>query len=165
MLGRLFVADDSCTSCGLCARACPATAITMRDGLPAWSLRCCACNRCINACPASAIQTSRARLVLVALANIAAMIAAGPAARGILQAAAPGSGGPFFGLAVFTLNIAVYAAFTALQIGPLDSVLRSIERKPALRRFFAAGHTKRFRRYLAPGFRPADRSSAMSTTR
>jgi len=160
LLGRLFVADDACTSCGLCAEACPARAITMRNGLPAWSAGCSACNRCINLCPATAIQTSTARLVLVLGCNVAALVAAPGAARGLLRALAPGL--PAFGLWANLAGLALYAAFTLLQLGPLDALLRAAERSAALRRLFVAGPTRRFGRYLAPGFRP---SKARSTTR
>lgn len=164
LLGRLFVADDACTNCGLCAESCPAKAIAMKDGLPAWSAGCSACNRCINLCPAKAIQTSTARLVLVLGLNVAAMAAAPGIARGLLRAVAPGL--PAFGLWVNLAGLVLYAAFTALQIGPLDALLRAAERSPALRRFFFAGPTRRFGRYLAPGFRPgrpADKSMDKST--
>jgi len=153
-LARLFVADGACTGCGLCADACPSAAIEMRDGRPAWSTACSACNRCINLCPAAAIQTSTARLVLVLGLNAAAMLAAPRAADALLAAVGGGSGWPGFGLASFALSLALYAALTVLQLGPLDALLRAAERSRALRRIFVAGPTRRFPRYLAPGFSP-----------
>ena len=156
-LARLFVADGACTGCGLCADACPSAAIEMRDGRPAWSTACSACNRCINLCPAAAIQTSTARLVLVLGLNIAAMAATPPLSRAMLEALAGGRGWPGFGAAAFALSLGLYLAFTLLQLGPLDALLRSAERSRALRRPFAAGPTRRFPRYLAPGFVPARR--------
>ena len=51
-----FFAEDSCNGCGLCAANCPAHAITLKDGKPAWAAQCYQCMRCINECPRQAIQ-------------------------------------------------------------------------------------------------------------
>ncbi len=51
-----FRTGESCTGCGLCARNCPASAISMRDGKPVWAGQCYQCLRCINRCPQEAIQ-------------------------------------------------------------------------------------------------------------
>lgn len=51
-----FFAEDSCNGCGQCARNCPASAISLRDGKPVWAARCFQCLRCINECPQQAIQ-------------------------------------------------------------------------------------------------------------
>lgn len=55
-----FSVDDSCVSCGLCARICPSGAIEMREGRPVWTKsRCWKCAGCINRCPQEAIQYGR----------------------------------------------------------------------------------------------------------
>lgn len=51
-----FFAEDSCIGCGRCARNCPASAISLREGKPVWAERCYHCLRCINECPQQAIQ-------------------------------------------------------------------------------------------------------------
>ncbi len=51
-----FFTEDSCNGCGLCARNCPAHAISLRDGKPIWAAQCYQCLRCINECPQRAIQ-------------------------------------------------------------------------------------------------------------
>ena len=51
-----FFTEDSCNSCGLCVRNCPAHAITLQDGKPVWAAQCYQCLRCINECPQQAIQ-------------------------------------------------------------------------------------------------------------
>ena len=55
-----FFAEDSCNGCGLCARNCPAHAITLREGKPVWATQCYQCMRCINQCPQNAIQYGKA---------------------------------------------------------------------------------------------------------
>lgn len=51
-----FFAEDSFNGCGQCARNCPASAISLRDGKPVWAVQCFQCLRCINECPQQAIQ-------------------------------------------------------------------------------------------------------------
>jgi ferredoxin len=51
-----FHADASCTSCGLCARICPAGDIEIVDGRPRWLGRCQQCYACFHWCPEEAIQ-------------------------------------------------------------------------------------------------------------
>ena len=49
---------DQCVSCGICARACPAWAITYDDEeKPIFDLgRCVYCGECADNCPTSAIE-------------------------------------------------------------------------------------------------------------
>ena len=144
-LGKFFVADDRCTSCGQCAAACPVGAIRM-EGAPArprWGADCAGCYRCIQLCPARAIQVSVARLAIHLGVNLALTVGwawAMVAWRERLP------------LAV-TASTAAFAALTILQLTALDGLLRRLETRPALRRFFAASYTKSFGRYRAPGFR------------
>lgn len=154
LLARLFVADGSCTSCGLCARTCPAAAIRMTGARPAWTTACSGCNRCINLCPERAIQTSYARLVLVLGLNVAALFLSGPAARALLGALSGQGRPPAGGIGAFAAGLALYLGFSLLQAGPLDAVLRVLERSGALGALFSRGFTERFGRYLAPGFKP-----------
>ena len=55
-----FSAGETCNGCGQCARNCPASAISLRDGKPQWAARCFQCMRCINECPMQAIQYGKA---------------------------------------------------------------------------------------------------------
>lgn len=52
-----YVNEDLCISCGLCETACPASAIKIKDGKPAWvKEECYKCLSCINRCPQRAIE-------------------------------------------------------------------------------------------------------------
>ena len=82
-------------------------------------------------------------------------MAASPSiARSILHAFLPGIEGGTASVAAFVLSLAVYAVLSALQLGPLDALVRAMERARALRRLFTASYTRRYARYLAPGFKP-----------
>lgn len=51
-----FFVQEQCNGCGLCAKYCPASAISLQNGKPVWKDQCYQCMRCINACPQQAIQ-------------------------------------------------------------------------------------------------------------
>jgi ferredoxin len=48
--------DDTCTSCGTCAKVCPVDNITMEKERPVWHHRCELCCACLHFCPVEAIQ-------------------------------------------------------------------------------------------------------------
>lgn len=57
---KKFWANDKCTSCGLCEKICPASAIKV-DDKPAWiKPRCVHCLACIHRCPVNAIHYGKA---------------------------------------------------------------------------------------------------------
>jgi ferredoxin/flavodoxin len=51
-----FHADESCISCGTCARVCPVGNVTLVGGVPAWHHRCEQCFACLQWCPEDALQ-------------------------------------------------------------------------------------------------------------
>jgi ferredoxin len=52
-----FHVEQTCVSCGLCARDCPVQAICMMDKRPVWKVeRCAMCLGCLHRCPKFAIQ-------------------------------------------------------------------------------------------------------------
>jgi ferredoxin len=141
-LGKLYIADGRCTSCGWCERACPARAIRMRGSgrarqLPRWNWGCEACQRCINGCPEASIQVSVFRiLALVAVALL-------PYPRW-LAAVAPGISFPGSRLLAWLVG-------TLLFTVTVDQLLSLLERVPGVRRLVSSGYTRRFRRYRGPG--------------
>ena len=145
----LFAADGRCDGCGVCARRCPAGAIRMSGGRPAWSYACEGCDRCINLCPKAAIQTSVLRVCLVAFLMMAAdACPLKPAAAAAFAGAAGTSpiSGTAFGALWFILS-------TILGFGLLrgaDAALVVLGRVPALRPVLALGWTRWFRRHRAP---------------
>ena len=154
-MGKFFVADDRCTSCGLCARTCPVRAIHMEGGpaRPRWGANCAGCYRCINLCPAQAIQISILRLAVHLGLNLALTVGWFFWVGWLYRRVVPLPGAMGWGLAAIWA-LAVYAALAVLQLTALDGLLRGLETRPTLRRFFAASYTKNFGRYRAPGFRP-----------
>jgi Pyruvate/2-oxoacid:ferredoxin oxidoreductase delta subunit len=161
-IGKAYIADASCNSCGICARTCPAAVIAMGKGKgsrPYWNMNCECCNRCMNICPQAAINMSIPRLAFL-LAAVIAFSAVGiglsmSALRPLLRAALPAW------LAAIGMG-AIYAAVVAiahvLAVWPLDFfVLRFIQRIPFVGRFFSLTYTKGLRRYTAPGYVPENK--------
>lgn len=92
LLGKLFFADERCTSCALCAKHCPFDAVHMAGRAPKrpyWTFGCEGCMRCMNICPERAIQASwlgavaQLCVLLVVFETIVAAVAAigGPTTR------------------------------------------------------------------------------------
>lgn len=159
-LARLFTADAACTGCGLCARSCPARAIRMRGGRPSWALACSACNRCINACPEGAIQTSNLRLGFFAVVNIIVGIVGFRAGGRLVAALGAALDLRLPGIVGALVGFALYCGLTLIQLGPVDALLRLLERSPALKGAFYRSFTKGYPRYLAPGFEATLRGEA-----
>jgi len=56
-----FSVEDTCTSCGTCAKVCPTGNITMEKERPAWHHKCELCCACLHFCPVEAIQLNTMR--------------------------------------------------------------------------------------------------------
>jgi len=153
MLGKAFIADGNCNSCGLCARSCPAKTIVMTgktDAKPRWRFNCENCNRCINICPKRAIQTSNLRLGIHLVLNLAIFVISIMIAVGLVSGLSAPVAIPLGILAA----LAVSFIGTILEFGPLDRALFALARVPAFAKAFAKGYTADYPRYTAPGFRP-----------
>ncbi|MDE7212465.1 MAG: 4Fe-4S binding protein, partial [Lachnospiraceae bacterium] len=66
--GLVPKADNSCTSCGLCAKQCPAGAIDKEKLKIADKKKCISCMRCVVKCPQSARKVNGAMVSIAALA-------------------------------------------------------------------------------------------------
>jgi len=74
LLGKLFLADERCTSCGICVRTCPFGANRMAGRprqRPYWTWRCESCMRCMNVCPENAVQAWQPGLAAIILGSSA----------------------------------------------------------------------------------------------
>ncbi len=66
--GLVPKAGKNCTSCGLCAKACPARAISRENLKTADGKKCISCMRCVVKCPQSARKVNGAMVSAAALA-------------------------------------------------------------------------------------------------
>ena len=66
--GLIPKANKNCTNCGLCAKQCPAQAISREDLKATDSQKCISCMRCVVQCPQSARKVNEAMVSVAALA-------------------------------------------------------------------------------------------------
>lgn len=62
--GRIIFNDKTCILCSICARKCPADAITVDRSTGKWALdafRCVVCSECVSVCPKKSITMSNKR--------------------------------------------------------------------------------------------------------
>lgn len=154
-MGKFFMADEACTSCGQCAAQCPVRAIRMegKPPRPRWNAGCAGCYRCINLCPARAIQISIARLAIHLALNLGLTVWWFFWVSWLYRQVVPLPGAYGFGLAILWAG-AIFAALTVFQLTAVDGLLQWLAARPALRNVFLRNYTRAFRRYRAPGFQP-----------
>lgn len=155
-LGKFYVADERCTGCAICAKSCPAGTISMWHKTPRWATTCEDCNRCINVCPEQAIQVS---LPLFAIQTIINFILTAWAIWAIIVFVPDWTGLPLLPLIFLEALLIVAATLFLLWVlaVPFDAFFRLLMRIPRVRRFFSISYTRKFRRYVAPGFDPLGR--------
>ncbi|MDO8963619.1 MAG: EFR1 family ferrodoxin [Coriobacteriia bacterium] len=146
LLSKLLVADERCTSCGLCAKTCPFDAVRMLGDPPRrpyWTYSCEGCMRCMNVCPEEAVQAWQPGiLVLIALATAIG------APVGALVTAAGLAGDSMVGrLAGEAASWAVMLAAWALGYGALWLASRWT---PVARLLGRTTFTRLYRRYREP---------------
>lgn len=59
---RKFNVDNTCVSCGKCAKVCPLDNISLVNGRPKWGNKCTHCMACITFCPAKSIEYGKKSL-------------------------------------------------------------------------------------------------------
>jgi len=153
--GHLFIADDACTSCGLCAKMCPVQNIQMAGSpsRPQWKASCAACYRCIQLCPVESIQISVFRLVLQLILSVASMVLGWFVASWLYGQLYSFPGLARISLAVLAAAV-LLAILTIFYLTLLNPLLSWLSKRPAMRPVFLRNYTGRFGRYRAPGFRP-----------
>lgn len=159
MLGRLYVADDSCTSCKLCERTCPVGAIVMDSAVadaqsrPRWRASCESCNRCINICPEGSINTSWLRLIL--MVPLIAGLSIG-LVRLFDVAVWNGLDDAFLGSLAWVRPIVIVALVAVAHVIylALNRAMFRIEHLHPLRRLTYASFTRNAGRYVMSGYRP-----------
>lgn len=139
LLGRMFIADDSCTSCKKCKKFCPAKAIRMYNGKPKWNLNCESCQRCINICPNKSIQLSIAKLIIFIVAQLSPIFIIIFINENIKSLP-------------FIIDIMLYFAMSALNTFLANILISFTEKFQSLRKILQVSYTKKYRRNIAKGF-------------
>lgn len=158
-MGKMFIADSDCNSCGLCQTSCPVGAIIMsgrKKARPFWKANCESCNRCINICPRQAIVCSYARtVVLTATITAGLSLVLGLHAAWLKPGLAEALPHSVYSILNFLQVLLLVIGVSFLVIGPFDRYLLCLlQRTPYIDKIFSLGFNKKFRRYLMPGFRP-----------
>lgn len=150
-IGKMFVADSRCTSCGSCVKLCPVHAIRLVHGRPRWNYRCEGCHRCINTCPQEAIQGSAIR----AAAQIG-VIFVPYAMIGRPFVSLIGYTAPSGGLTGFLFGFACWLAGIVILFAILDVIIAMLERPPVDSRIALFGYTRGTHRYYAYNYLPKE---------
>jgi ferredoxin len=162
ILGKFFIADAHCNGCSICAKACPAGTITMKNNRPRWAINCEDCNRCINICPEKAIQVSVPLLILQASLNVTLTVWVIKSIIVYFPKILVLERFPMLLLEITSIVIATLFLLWLATI-PIDWLFRQVARIAIMNRFFSISYTRKFRRYLAPGFKPLSHKNTINS--
>ncbi|WP_160690483.1 EFR1 family ferrodoxin [Clostridium sp. C2-6-12] len=140
VLGKTYIADESCVSCGKCKRICPAKAINMYEGRPNWNWNCESCQRCINMCPKKSIQLSIAKLLIFLISEVIPIW--------ILMKINT----YIYSLSIIT-NIALYIIMFLVNTIAAGRIIDIMEKVRIIRKIFEVSYTKKYRRNVATDFK------------
>jgi ferredoxin len=139
ILGKTFIADNSCISCEKCKNSCPVKAIQLIKGKPKWNWQCENCQRCINICPNQSIQTSPIKLIVFIIVEIAMVF--------VLISFNQHYQLPFLA------NVFLYGVLFLVMTLFIDIIMNVLERVSIIRKLFEHSYTKKYRRYMVKEFK------------
>jgi ferredoxin len=153
ILGKFYFADERCTGCSICVKACPVQTIKMSYKKPYWGNSCEDCNRCINICPEKAIQVS---ILLFIIHTIIYVVLTILAIRAILYYTPKWIQSEDLFLISIEIVLISIASLLVLWISlvPIDAFIQLFINNLGLRKIFGKSYTMKFRRYKAPDFNP-----------
>jgi Pyruvate/2-oxoacid:ferredoxin oxidoreductase delta subunit/flavodoxin len=153
-LGKIFIADDKCGACGLCAKNCPSQSIQLKGfsrKFPIWDFNCIGCNRCMNVCPDKAIQMSFGRSI-VALVSFAFFILFLNPMISLVYTFFQIPYNDFLESFIKTfIGLLIVILFHIFYFTIADSFIGFIQQFPPFRKFFLLNWTSGFRRYKVSG--------------
>jgi len=138
ILGKTFIADNSCISCQKCKEGCPVKAIQLSKGKPKWNWKCENCQRCMNICPNRSIQTSPIRLIIFILVGIVIFF---PLISFNQHYQLP-----------FLVNVFLYGVLFLAMTFFMDIIMNALEKISVVRKLFEYSYTKKYRRYMVKEF-------------
>lgn len=139
ILGKTFIADDTCINCGKCMEVCPVKVVDMYNGKPRWNSNCESCQRCINICPQKSIQLSIVKLVIFVISELIPIL--------IIS---------YINSYIYNLPIMVdiilYCLMFVINTIIANVLISVMEKVRIFRKLFKANYTKKYRRNIAKGF-------------
>lgn len=139
ILGKTFIADNSCVSCEKCKKICPSKAIGMEHGRPTWNFNCESCQRCINVCPKKSIQLSIVKLFIYASFELIPIFLIAYLNRNFISLP-------------LVVNIILYIIMFSIGTLMASGLIYLMEKGRFSRRILEISYTKFYRRNIAKGF-------------
>jgi len=139
ILGKTFIADDTCINCSKCKEVCPVKVIDMYNNKPRWNRNCESCQRCINICPQKSIQVSVIKLVIFVILELIPIFIISYINNYI------------YNLPII-VNIILYCLMFVINTIIADVLISIMERVRIFRKLLKVSYTKKYRRNIAKGF-------------
>lgn len=139
ILGKTFIADDACISCGKCKNICPSKTIEIYNGKPRWNWNCESCQRCINMCPKESIQLSIVKLAIIVVLELLPILIIVSINNYIINLP-------------IIFDVIIYSIMFAINTILADILISLMEKVALFKRIFNISYTKKYRRNVAEGF-------------
>jgi len=139
ILGKTFIADDSCINCSKCKNICPSKTIHMMNEKPRWNWNCENCQRCINMCPQKSIQLSIVKLAIFVVMEVLPIFI-------IININKYAVDLPII------VNIILYGIMFGINTILANSVINLLEKVNLFRKILQFSYTKKYRRNIAEDF-------------